>query len=262
MRDLAMCISNDNESITPIEAIKAIKDAGFKNVFIQWYNKDWEYSQEEQLEYIRKLGLNIIFAHLGYKNINAIWEDGELGDSIVTNYLHDIDICSENNIPLVVMHLTKYKEAPPYNELGLSRIKKIANYAKKKNIKVAFENTKIRGYVEYVLSNIKDDNVGLCFDAGHWHTHFNDEFDFEMFKNRIFAVHLHDNDQSGDQHLLPFDGTINWNTVVSKLKECNYNGPVTIELIYRDEYLQLSPSEYYKKGYDMGQKISKMFDEK
>ncbi len=262
MQKLAMCISNSNENVTPIETIKAIKDAGFKNVFIQWYNKDWEYSQEEQLEYIRKLGLNIIFAHLGYKNINALWEEGEIGDTLVTNYLQDIDICSKNNISLLVMHLTSKKIAPPYSELGLERIRRVTNYAKQKNIKVAFENNKIKGYLEYVLGNIKDDNVGLCFDAGHWHTHFNDEFDFEMSKDRIFAVHLHDNDQSDDQHLIPFDGTINWKLVVSKLKENNYKGPITLEVFYSSDYLKLSPLEFYQKSYDMGQKISKMFDEK
>ena len=37
---------------------------------------------------------------------------------------------------------------------------------------------------------------------------------FNKFKNRIFAVHLHDNDQSDDQHLLPFDGTIDWNKTI------------------------------------------------
>ena len=33
---------------------------------------------------------------------------------------------------------------------------------------------------------------------------------FNKFKNRIFAVHLHDN----DQNLLPFDGTIDWNKTI------------------------------------------------
>lgn len=51
--------------------------------------------------------------------------------------------------------------------------------------------------------------------------HFNDELDFPKFKDRIFAVHLHDNDKSDDLHLIPFDGTLNWSNVVKNLKgEC------------------------------------------
>ena len=52
--NVAVVVSNDNKNVTIYETINAIKNAGFKNVFIQWYNKDWNPSQEEQLEYIRK----------------------------------------------------------------------------------------------------------------------------------------------------------------------------------------------------------------
>lgn len=130
-----------------------------------------------------------------------------------------------------------------YGKTGLSRIRKIVEYAKELDMKVAFENTKIKGYLEYVINNIKDENVGICFDAGHYHVHFDDEFNFELFKDRIFAVHLHDNDKSDDLHLLPFDGT------------------VTLELCYRYEYLNMSLDDFYKKGYDVGIKLAEKFED-
>ena len=58
---------------------------------------------------------------------------------------------------MVIMHLTSKKKAPMYGEIGLSRIRKIVEYAKKLDMKVAFENTKIKGYLEYVINNIKDE---------------------------------------------------------------------------------------------------------
>ena len=216
MKKIAVVIHNNNENVTVSETIDAIKKAGFKDVFVQWYNKEWEYSQEEQLKYARKQGLNIIFAHLGYKNINDLWKECDEGNKLVENYKKDIKICKQNNIPMVVMHLTSKKVAPNYNEIGLERIREIVNYAKELDIKVAFENTKIKGYLEYVIQNLDNDNVGICYDAGHCHVHFNDEFPYEMFKNKIFAVHLHDNDKSDDLHLLPFDGTIDWEKLIKK----------------------------------------------
>lgn len=255
MEELAVVVHYSNENVSVLETIKAIKNAGFKNVFVQWYDKEWEYSQEEQVRMCKELGLNIIFAHLGYQNINSIWEEGEIGDSLVERYKKDIKDCKENGIPMVVMHLTSKTKAPIYSEIGLERIKKIVNYAKELNVKVAFENTKIKGYLEYVLGNIKDDNVGICFDAGHCHVHFNDEFNFEFFKDRIFAVHLHDNDKSDDLHLLPFDGTIDWKNVIEKLKECNYNGPITLEICYRYDYLNMTLDEFYRIGKDRGNKL-------
>ena len=219
MKKIAVVIHNNNENVTVSETIDAIKKAGFKDVFVQWYNKEWEYSQEEQLKYARKQGLNIIFAHLGYKNINDLWKECDEGNKLVENYKKDIKICKQNNIPMVVMHLTSKKVAPNYNEIGLERIREIVNYAKELDIKVAFENTKIKGYLEYVIQNLDNDNVGICYDAGHCHVHFNDEFPYEMFKNKIFAVHLHDNDKSDDLHLLPFDGTIDWEKLIKKLTQ-------------------------------------------
>ncbi len=231
-RDIAVVVSNANKDVSAIETIDAIKNAGFTNVFIQWYNRDWKPTQEEQLEYIRKKGLNIIFAHLGYQNINDLWLEKEAGDKLVDRYKNDIKICRNNNIPMVIMHLTSKSEAPKYNEIGLKRLQEIVDYAQKLNIKVAFENTKIKGYLDYVIDNIKNKNVGICFDSGHYHVHFNDEF----------------------------DGTLNWSNVVKNLKECNYSGPITLELCYRYEYLKMGINEFYKKGYEVGNKLKEMFE--
>lgn len=257
--ELAVVVSNDNKTVTPIETIDAIKKAGFKNVFLQWYNKELEISQEKQLQYAREQGLNVIFVHLGYRKINKIWQDGEEGDNLVNYYKNDLLVCKKNNIDLVVMHLVSSTVAPIYNELGIKRFKEIINYARELDIKIAFENTKIKGYLEYIFDNIDSDNIGICYDAGHCHAHFDDEFNYEMFKDKIFAVHLHDNDGLEDLHLLPFDGTINWPYVIKKLKESNYIGPVTMELCYREEYLKMSVEEFYEKGYNVGEKLVEMF---
>lgn len=262
-RELAIAVSTNNKNVTTFNTIDAIKDAGFKNVFIQWYNKDIIPSQEEQLKYIRKKGLNVVFAHLGYDKINNIWLDNEAGELLVEEYKNDIKVCKENDIPMVIMHLTTKKEAPMYNELGLDRIRKIVDYARSIDMKIAFENTKSKGfegYLEYVIENIKDDNVGICFDSGHFHYHRDDNLDFSKFKDRIFAVHLHDNDRSDDLHLIPFDGTIDWAKIMKILKDCNYNGPITLELCYRYDYLNMNINDFYEKGYSVGEKLEEMFE--
>ena len=258
MDNIAVVVNNDNENVSVIETIDAIKEAGFKNVFIQWYNENFTPSQEEQLKYVREKGLNVIFAHLGYQNINDLWLENEEGNKLVDRYKNDIKVCKENNIPMVVMHLTRKSVAPKYNEIGLKRLQEIADYAESLGIKIAFENTKIKGYLEYVIENIKNENVGICFDSGHNHVHFNDELDLSKFKNRIFAVHLHDNDQSDDLHLLPFDGTINWEKLMKDLRNNNYNGPITLELCYRYQYLDMDIVSFYKKGYEVAKKLEEL----
>ena len=170
------------------------------------------------------------------------------------NYIHE-----RKTNKLVVMHLTAGKEPPMYSEIGLERIKRLVKYAKGVGIKIAFENTKKQGYLEYVLGNIKEDNVGICYDAGHCHFHFNGEFDYGFFKDKIFAVHLHDNDKSDDLHLLPFDGSIDWKNILTELKQSNYTGPITLEVCYGDDYLSQTIENFYKEAYNRALKLEEIY---
>lgn len=260
MKDLAVCISNDNQLVNPFQTIDAIEESGFRNVFIQWYDKDFEVSQLEQYNYVKSKGLNIIFAHLGYKDLNNIWLDNEIGVSLVNKYLRNIDEIYSLGINMVVMHLANGYDAPRFNKLGLSRFKKICDYALEKNIKVAFENTKIPGYQEYILDNIDNSNVGICFDSGHYHCHFKDNYDFKRFYDKIICIHIHDNHGEFDEHLLPGDGNINFDQVFNGLKIANYNSYLTLELCYRNQYTNMSINDFYKFGYDIGIKLLKKYN--
>lgn len=271
MNDLAVVLSNENfnenchdysKNGTNFDlSLDAITKAGFKNIFIQWYDNDdiWETPQIEQLKKMKEKKLNIIFAHLGYQNINSLWEEGELGDKEVERYKKDIKECHENGINLVIMHLGKNNCKEP-NKIGLKRIRKITNYAKEINVKIAFEHVGEHKYVEYVLDNIKDDNVGLCLDSGHYHCFSKDKFNFTKYKNRIFAVHLHDNNGKEDQHKIPGDGTLDWRNLLINLKKCNYSGPITLELIYYTSYYNKDIYEFYNNGYKKGKQISELFE--
>ena len=264
MEKQVMCVSNDNKNVSPLDTIDAIKKAGYQDVFIQWYDKDYkdfEVSEQEQLDYIRQVGLNVAFAHLGYKGINDIWLNVREGEELVKKYLRNIDEMHQNGIDLVVMHLVNGLEAPTFNSLGLKRFKTICDYAMSKGIKVAFENTKISGYQEAILDNIDNPNVGICFDSGHFHCHFKDQFDFERFKDKIMCVHIHDNFGIKDEHLVPFDGTLDYDLVLNGLREANYQGDMTLELCYRNDYLNMSVDEFYAKGYEVGKKLIRRYGE-
>lgn len=264
MKDLAVVISNDNE-VSAKETIDAIYNAGFKNVFIQWYDKDYkefDLPQQGQLDYARSKGLNVIFAHLGYKGINDIWTNDGIGEELVEKYIRNLDEMKANNINLVVMHMCAGENPPNISLLGLKRFEKIVKHAKDLGINIAFENTKVKGYQEYALDNLDYDNVGICFDSGHMHCHFNDEFNFEYFKDKIMCVHLHDNHGNADEHLLPFDGTLNFDLVLDGLSKANYKEYFTFELCYRRSYCdKMNVEEFYKEGYQRGLKLIKKYKE-
>lgn len=251
----------DSKEVSTFETVNAIKKAGFKNVFIQWYNKNSNPSQKTVLKYIKSIGLNITHAHLEYHNINDIWQDFKGADDLVLLYKRDIKIMKDNNIPMVFMHLSTKNASVKYNELGLKRLKEIIDYAESLNIKIAFENTELKGYLEYLFDNINSSNIGVCFDSGHYHAFFKDDFNFEKFKNKIIALHLHDNDKKEDLHLLPFDGNINWNNIIYNLKKSGYKGKIILEVKYNTNH-SLDINKFYKEAYERAKILYKMMHEK
>ena len=255
-RKVIQCIQHENQNVNIKDTILAIKDAGFDGVFVQWYNDNtWEFSQQEQVDFCYELGLEIEFAHLGYWQIEDIWKIGDKGDQVVEGYFRDLDAIKKNNIPMVVMHLTNLYDAPPASEIGIKRFQAIADYAQKLGIKIAFENTKVITLFDSVLDNIKNKNVGICFDSGHYHCNFKDQFNWDKYKDRIFTLHLHDNDGNSDLHLLPYDGNLDWNELFKNLNNANYNGNIVLESCYSYQYLKQSLKEFYKDSLKTAKKI-------
>ena len=259
MLEQAISIRNYN-SFNYKNIINSIKNAGFKNVFIEWYNDDLDL-QQNVLNYVKEQGLNVIFAHLGYQNSNALWKNNVDGDKEVNRYINDINTCKKNNINLVIIHPTVGYQEPESCEIGLNRIKKIIDHAEKNNVKVAFENVEIVEYLEYIIKNIESNNLGICFDIGHCNLFSNGEIDTNLFKNKVFAVHLHDNYSEKDDHNLPFDGMVNWERSLKQLLDMNYNSFIVLESGYNNFYKEMSIDEFYKLAYIRGIKIINMLNE-
>jgi sugar phosphate isomerase/epimerase len=259
MKELAIAIRNYNKDNYK-EIIDNIKKAGFKNVFIEWYNND-KVLQNEIYEYVKKLDLNIIFAHLGYQNPNALWEDSIDGDIELDRYINDIRVCKNNGIEMVIIHPTCDFDKPIMSEIGLNRIRKIIECAEENNMKVAFENVELGGYLEYILKNIDSNNLGICFDAGHCHLFYDDKFNTEFFKDKVFMIHLHDNFKEYDDHNLPFDGNVNWEEMVKMIINMNYdNKYIVIESGYKKYYSNITLEEYYTVAYNRGLKLIELFN--
>ena len=258
MKDLAIAIRNYNKNNYK-DIINSIKRACFKNVFIEWYDNDLSL-QEDILKYVRDVGLNVIFAHLGYQNANLLWKENEEGENELNRYINDIKICKENEIDLVVIHPTYEYDDPGMNEIGLIRIKKILEVAKELDIKVAFENVELVEYLEYIIKNINSSNFGICFDVGHCNLFCDGKFNVECFKNRVYMIHLHDNFKEKDDHNLPFDGTVDWEKTLKQIIDMNYDGYVVIETGYNSFYSDLNLEDYYKLAYERGTKIIELIN--
>jgi sugar phosphate isomerase/epimerase len=71
--------------------------------------------------------------------------------------------------------------------------------------------------------------VGACWDTGHANEQGHNQSVIREFGKRLKATHINDNDGIKDQHLLPFQGTVDWRMVMAALADIGYEGDFTYE---------------------------------
>lgn len=87
--------------------------------------------------------------------------------------------------------------------------------------------------VHLVEVALEDTDVGICLDVGHAHLGGDLGDAIETVSEHLLTVHVHDNRGRSDDHLLPFDGTIDWAAALTTLQKVGYEGPITFEVTAR-----------------------------
>jgi sugar phosphate isomerase/epimerase len=77
------------------------------------------------------------------------------------------------------------------------------------------------------LEQTRLSNVKLCFDAGHAHLDGGAQESLEAVRDLVATTHLHDNRGERDDHLLPYEGTIDWSALLQALPG---DAPLVLEL--------------------------------
>ncbi len=76
--------------------------------------------------------------------------------------------------------------------------------------------------------------IGICLDTGHAHIAGHDPAQaVRAIGPRLFALHVHDNHGTSDEHNPPFEGTIDWTGFADALDEVGYAGPLDLEVVDR-----------------------------
>ena len=213
------------------EMIKLIKEAGFQSVMTYWGDeyKDTSGPKELQPDIIRNAGLKLENTHFTFTGINNIWEDSLDGQDIFDTYYSYIGNCKTYEIPTAVMHISSGENPPPYNQLGLDRFKRLIEKAEKDGVNIAFENLRKPEYLDYIFKNINSDRLKFCYDSGHENCYTPDIDFLAKYGDKLAALHLHDNDGTDDQHLLPYNGNIDWNKKMIQIKNIGYKGALAFE---------------------------------
>lgn len=238
------------------ERYKMIKNAGFDCVMLWWSDKFGRGDGYQQdVRFARDAGLHIENIHAPVHEQNCLSLDNPDGDRVFHAYLQCIKDCYEYHIAAVVIHLPN--DAHPINDLGMERLDRIIDEAEKRNVQIAFENLNNIHNLTLVLDTFQSQNAGFCYDSCHHINYAPEEDLLKRYGKRLKALHLQDNGGKHNQHQLPFDGRIDWISVMKKIALTGYQGAITLEPMNWD-YENLPMQQFLGLAYQRAEKLDEM----
>jgi len=145
-----------------------------------------------------------------------------------------------------VQHCYFLKNQDYLRQANLDFYRSLAPYAKQAGVKIALENMwqwdAQRGYIvdstcsspacfcDY-LDSLADDCFTACLDLGHCGLcgYEAAEMIRALGRDRLTALHVHDNDHKRDEHVFPYQRKMNWEAICRALGEIDYTGDLTFE---------------------------------
>ena len=85
-------------------------------------------------------------------------------------------------------------------------------------------------FVEDDVDGLDGRPVGICLDFGHAHMDGDLVDAIETVSEHFITVHVHDNRGRADDHLVPFEGTIDWPAALTAIQKVGYDGPLMFEM--------------------------------
>lgn len=132
-----------------------------------------------------------------------------------------------------IQHVARHRDIPDERkwDAAFSSLEHLSLFARHRGVTIAIENTPGEMATPANLKNFLEQtrltSVKLCFDAGHAHLEGGVSEALEMVRDVVATTHIHDNRGERDDHLLPYEGTIDWSATLAALPA---ETPMVLEL--------------------------------
>ena len=229
-------------AFSPMEMIDYFHNVGFRAVdfdieTVPDMGDDWKRILTEMAEEAAKKDVLLEMGHLPFHSI--LREDGTKDrEQFHRNMLRCIEAAGYIGIKHAVIHPKgdMHDSRENYERELARNIEYMTPYvelAEKVGVKLAFENMRSPLEAEGCHRNFStaDELIpladhfghGICWDFGHAHTTgLVQSEELRKIGKRLICLHVNDNHAGGDEHLLPFFGTINWVDAMQALGEIDF----------------------------------------
>src|SRR5271155_1809086 len=147
-----------------------------------------------------------------------------------------IDVAERIPFKYLVQHLGSSRQSadPRFIDAAFNSLEHLAIFAKQRGVTIALENTPNElGAPQTLLNFIKETHLHdlrFCFDTGHANIEGGIPAAFELMRERVVTTHIHDNHGEDDEHLLPYEGKIDWDATLQLFVDAPHNLPIVLEL--------------------------------
>jgi sugar phosphate isomerase/epimerase len=118
---------------------------------------------------------------------------------------------------------------------ALRSIEEICQIAERVSIRVAVELipnplSDAQSLVTLLDRDLEAPRTGICLDFGHAFLMGDIPDTVETVAEHLITTHVHDNRGKKDDHLVPFDGAIDWDAALMSMQKVGYDGTYVMEV--------------------------------
>ena len=260
---MALSVATDYARDTgdPSPYLERIATAGFSHVhWCHQWNTDFFYTEPEiaQIEqWLGETGLKLLDLHASH-GVEKSWaseiEFQRLaGVELVKNRL---SMTARLGGGAIVIHIPRGDTDPVRRSLDA-----LLPVAQACRVKIAIENLTDDdfGTMAALFAAYPSDMLGLCYDSGHGNMGEGRGLDrLEEHRDRLIAVHLHDNDGRADRHDLPFTGTLDWRRLAGIVAASAYEKCVSLEVGIGGT--GMAEGEFLENAFSAAGRLAEMID--
>jgi len=249
----------------PQPYLEKIAAAGFTHLhWCHHWNTDFLYSEPEidQIErWFRDYGLKLLNLHASHgreKYWNSFLEYQRLaGVELVQNR---IAMTARLGAEVVIIHVPS-SAGEEVREAMLEPVRRsldaVLPFAKSHGVRVAIENMESDDFwmLTTLLNEYPADVLGLCYDSGHGNIDGRGLDNLEKVKDRLIALHLHDNDGKDDQHKIPFTGTVDWERLARIIAASPYEQCMNLEVVIQKTGIK-DEAEFLRQSHAAGEQLA------
>lgn len=239
--------------------IDYLAESGFRYIDLSLYGNadmepfigsDWKTYAEEIKAYAAEKGMTFVQAHAYGTNP---FSDQQTYDDVVKKVTRGIEVCQVLGIPNIVIHPGDGKEMekeefdtrnkeffgefiPTLEKTGVNML--IENSSKSLRDRYCMDTAEeLKAFIELM----DHPQFKVCWDTGHANLEGGQYEHIVALGDLLAGIHISDNLGEDDNHMMPYQGTVNYDEVLSALVKIGYKGAFTFEcdsnLIYGKSWL-------------------------